>query len=149
MKLSNKSSLVIIDHCRIVSNELRLYPLSFPFLSPPRNGGCCTVDDRLFNLKETGSREGEIRKERKPPAFVYAYFWSGHATQRRVETRSDARGRALARNESRRCTHTKGQIWVEDARMREPFVIGFSRGKWVETREILAEAMATATRRFV
>lgn len=55
----------------------------------------------------------------------------------------------MARNESRRCTHTKGEIWVEDARMREPFVIGFSRGKWVETREILAEAMAAATRRFV
>lgn len=146
MKLSNKSSLVIIDHCRIVSNELRLYPLSFPFLSPSKRR---MLHGRLFNLEETGSREGEIRKERKPPAFVYAYFWSGHATQRRVETRSDARGRALARNESRRCTHTKGQIWVEDARMREPFVIGFSRGKWVETREILAEAMATATRRFV
>lgn len=95
--------------------------------------------------------EEEIRraKERKPAAFVYAFFWSGDA-----RTRSDLQAlrggdegwRATSPGDART---RKGEIWVEDARMREPFVIGFSRGKWVETRQILAEAMAAATRRFV
>lgn len=95
--------------------------------------------------------EGEIRraKERKRAAFVYAFFWSGDA-----RTRSDLQAlrggdegwRATSPGDART---RKGEIWVEDARMREPFVIGFSRGKWVETRQILAEAMAAATRRFV
>lgn len=105
-----------------------------------------------WTLEETGSRAWKSKRERAASVRLHAFFWSGDA---RCENSGDpleevqTREGTLARNESRRCTHTKGEIWVEDARMREPFVIGFSRGKWVETREILAEAMAAATRRFV